>query len=331
MSTRINTNTTAAMAAQNLSMNSDKVSQNIQRLSSGLRINSAADDAAGLVISNSLSAQSAGLTQATRNTNDAINVVKTAGSALGQVNTLLTNIRQLILHAANVGANNTTASQADQQAIEQAVNSIQRISQTTQFNGKNLLQGDGTGAGTGTNGTLGLLFQVGANGGQTVSTSPSATPCAPWTLGSDDHRSDTCARRRRHHQPVLRRATAWRHLGRERARPALDVSSANTANADVAPTPSRPWRSWTRPSQGRVDRTGRTLGASPDQRAPDERARASPRPQQNIRRASQSTIRDADLASQVVDYTKNQILVQAGTSALAQANSAPQAILKLLG
>ena len=72
MSTRINTNTTASEAARNLSLNSDAVSKNIQRLSSGLRINSAADDAAGLVISESLRAQSSGLQQATRNTNDAI-------------------------------------------------------------------------------------------------------------------------------------------------------------------------------------------------------------------------------------------------------------------
>ena len=182
MSFLINTNTTAQNAAYNLGVNQNALQNDISHLSSGLRINSAADDAAGLVISNSLSAQSAGLTQATRNTNDAINVVKTAGSALGQVNTLLTNIRQLILHAANVGANNTTAAKADQQAIEQAVNSIQRIALTTQFNGKNLLQGDGAGSGTATNGTLGLLFQVGANGGQTVNVS--VNDASVYTLGS---------------------------------------------------------------------------------------------------------------------------------------------------
>ena len=105
MSTRINTNTTAMMAAENLSMNSDKVSQNIQRLSSGLRINSAADDPSGLVISESMQAQVTGLNQATSNTNDAINVVKTAEGALNETQSLLMNVRQLVLHAANSGAN----------------------------------------------------------------------------------------------------------------------------------------------------------------------------------------------------------------------------------
>ncbi len=146
MSTRINTNTTASEAARNLSLNSDAVSKNIQRLSSGLRINSAADDAAGLVISESLRAQSSGLQQATRNTNDAINVVKTAEGALNEVHSLLINIRQLTVHAANVGVNDPTALKADQDAIAQAVSSINRIAGTTQFNNKNLLDGSASSA-----------------------------------------------------------------------------------------------------------------------------------------------------------------------------------------
>src|SRR5579875_3354030 len=169
MSTRINTNTTAAVAAQNLAMNSDKVSQNIQRLSSGLRINSAADDAAGLVISQSMQAQITGLNQATSNTNDAINVVKTAESALNETQSLLLNVRQLVLHAANAGANDPTAAAADKAAIQQAVDSIDRIAKTTQFNNKNLLVGSGTGAEATANGGATLTFQVGSNSGQTVS------------------------------------------------------------------------------------------------------------------------------------------------------------------
>ncbi len=141
MSSRINTNTTAAEAAYNLSINSSNVAKNIERLSSGLRINSAADDASGLVISESLRAQSAGLTQATSNTNDAINVVKTAEGALNEVHALLINIRQLVVHAANVGANDPTALKANQDSIASAVASINRIAGTTQFNNKNLLDG----------------------------------------------------------------------------------------------------------------------------------------------------------------------------------------------
>lgn len=175
MSTRINTNTTAYDAALNLSKNSDKLSQNIKRLSSGLRINTAADDASGYVISSSLSAQSAGLTQATNNTNDAINVVKTAEGALNEVQSLLVNIRQTIVQAANTGSNNATALQADADSVAAAVASIDRIAGTTQFNGKNLLDGSansasaavtagvGTASSTGST-TLGLVSQANSYG-----------------------------------------------------------------------------------------------------------------------------------------------------------------------
>lgn len=147
MSTRINTNTTAFDASVNLSKNTAAESQDIQRLSSGLRINSAADDPSGYVLSQSLQAQSGSITQATNNTNDAINVVKTAEGALTQVQSLLVNIRQTIVQAANVGTNNSTALTADAQAVSDSVNSIDRIASTTQFNGKNLLDGSANSAG----------------------------------------------------------------------------------------------------------------------------------------------------------------------------------------
>lgn len=147
MSTRINTNTTAFDASVNLSKNTAAQSQDIARLSSGLRINSAADDPSGYVLSQSLQAQSGSLTQATNNTNDAINVVKTAEGALTQVQALLVNIRQTIVQAANVGTNNSTALTADAQAVSDSVASIDRIASTTQFNGKNLLDGSASSAG----------------------------------------------------------------------------------------------------------------------------------------------------------------------------------------
>ncbi|MGI4787937.1 MAG: flagellin, partial [Janthinobacterium lividum] len=149
MSTRINTNTTAFDASVNLSKNSAAQATDIQRLSSGLRINSAADDPSGYVLSQSLQAQSGSITQATNNTNDAINVVKTAEGALTQVQALLVNIRQTIVQAANVGTNNSTALTADAQAVADSVASINRIASTTQFNGKNLLDGSASAGGAG--------------------------------------------------------------------------------------------------------------------------------------------------------------------------------------
>ncbi len=144
MSTAINTNTTAFMAADNLTMNTNNLSTDIQRLSTGLQINSAADNPAGLVISEDMQAQVTGLSQATSNSNDAINMIKTAEGALNQVQNLLISMRQLAVHASNLGVNDTTAVQADQTQIASAIESINRISSTTQFANKNLLDGSAT-------------------------------------------------------------------------------------------------------------------------------------------------------------------------------------------
>ena len=163
MSTRINTNTTAFDASVNLAKNTANQSQDIQRLSSGLRINSAADDPSGYVLSQSLQAQSGSLTQATNNTNDAINVVKTAEGALTQVQSLLVNIRQTIVQAANVGSNNSTALTADAQAVSDAVTSIDRIASTTQFNGKNLLDGSANSGGASVTAGVGTVVGTGGN------------------------------------------------------------------------------------------------------------------------------------------------------------------------
>ena len=181
MSTRINTNTTAFDASINLSKNTAAQSQDIQRLSSGLRINSAADDPSGYVLSQSLQAQSGSLTQATNNTNDAINVVKTAEGALTQVQSLLVNIRQTIVQAANVGTNNSTALTADAQAVSDAVSSIDRIASTTQFNGKNLLDGSANSGGAAL--TAGVGTAVGT-AGNAVSIASQATSYGASAIAS---------------------------------------------------------------------------------------------------------------------------------------------------
>ncbi|MDR3708771.1 MAG: flagellin [Capsulimonadaceae bacterium] len=153
MSTRINTNTTAVMASRNLNVNSDSESKDIERLSTGMRINSAADDAAGLVISQNMNAQLVGLNQATSNTNDAINEVKTAENALGEVQSLLMTMRQLAVNASNKGVNDTTNLAADQAEIQTSIQSINRISANTQFGTKKLLDGSATSSITTTTGS----------------------------------------------------------------------------------------------------------------------------------------------------------------------------------
>ena len=488
MSTRINTNTTAFEAARNLSLNSDAVSKNIQRLSSGLRINSAADDAAGLVISESLRAQSAGLQQATRNTNDAINVVKTAEGALNEVASLLVNVRQLVVHAANVGANDPTALKADQDAIAQAVSSINRIAGTTQFNNKNLLDGSASSAsaaltggtatvsaasgktlaitsqaagygataiasgnvtstaataetdtatfaatpGAGTfggsfnvegkavtlNGTTNTLAQVataiqqqtglnyavtqsagvvtftnqvaGKSGGTsdftnlTSSTTATGSPTTALTAGAagsltvNGQTSDTVSADGKTFSftsgalkglslstsstlggtlgtfsATADKAVAGQDLQFQIGANALQsttISIGSTkANAignfggfnlgDLAaggalnvadPTGAGQQNALKVVDQAIADISGtrEKLGAV-QSNVLESNVRRLGTAQQNTD-ASVSTIRDTDLSSEIVNFTKNQILVQAGTSALAQANQAPQAILKLL-
>jgi flagellin len=141
MGLQINTNVTALNALRNLQQVSTNVSTGIERLSSGLRINRAADDPAGLIISESLRAQIDGLNQAISNSQDAANVIKTAEGGLTEVNSLLRNIRQLAVHASNTGVNDQIAVQADQSQITSAVGSIQRIAEQTLYGTKKLLDG----------------------------------------------------------------------------------------------------------------------------------------------------------------------------------------------
>lgn len=141
MSFRINTNVNALNALNSLSAVQGNLATSIQRLSSGLRINSAADDPAGLVIASGLQAQVESMNQAIANTQDATNVIKTADAGLGAITPLLSNIRALAVHAANVGASDPAAAAADQAQIQAALQSIDRIASQTQFGNKKLLDG----------------------------------------------------------------------------------------------------------------------------------------------------------------------------------------------
>lgn len=154
----INTNIASLNAQRNLNSSQSSLQTSLQRLSSGLRINSAKDDAAGLAISERFTAQIRGLNQAMRNANDGISFAQTAEGALGEIGNALQRIRELAVQSAN-----DTNSPSDRQAINKEVNAliaeINRIAGSTQFNGQNIL--DGT--------MSELVFQVGANRGQAIS------------------------------------------------------------------------------------------------------------------------------------------------------------------
>jgi flagellin len=141
MSLRINTNMSALNALRNVERAADGFGRSIEKLASGLRINRSADDPAGLIRSEDLRAQIAGLEQAIANSQDATNLIKTAEGALDEVHNLLRSMRQLAVASGNTGTNDLTALQANQNQIRSAIDSINRIAAQTQFGTKKLLDG----------------------------------------------------------------------------------------------------------------------------------------------------------------------------------------------
>jgi len=171
MSLYVNTNVSALNAQRQLFDVSDKLSTSFERLSSGFRINSASDDAAGLQISDRMTSQIQGLNQAVRNANDAISLTQTAEGALGEVTTSLQRIRQLAVQSQN-GINSSADRTALQKEVSALKTEISRVATDTQFGGVDLL-----------NGTYSAKFLVGANGGQTISVNLSRTGGGYGTSG----------------------------------------------------------------------------------------------------------------------------------------------------
>jgi len=168
----INTNISSLTAQRNLSMSQASLSTSMQRLSSGMRINSAKDDAAGLAISDRMTTQIRGMNQAVRNANDGISLSQTAEGALGEIGNNLQRIRELAVQSSN-STNSTTDRAALQKEVSQLQAEIQRVATQTAFNGTNLLDGSFNGKG----------FQVGANAGQIISIDNIAS-AQTSTLGS---------------------------------------------------------------------------------------------------------------------------------------------------
>ncbi len=265
MSLRIQNNVEAFNAQRQLNATTHKLAKSMERLASGYRINRAADDAAGLAISEKLRGQIGGLAQASRNAQDAVSLVQTAEGALSEVHTMLQRVRELA-----VQYHNGTLSTADKQAIQSEVlqlkAEVERIGSTLEFNGIKLLNAAST-----------VTFQVGAEDGQTISV-------ATISLGTSVN-------------------AATYSLGAT-----TDIAEIDTAITNVSSQ-----RAVFGAVQNRIDHTLASLSAY----------------QENLT-ASESRIRDVDMAAEMVNFTKLQILQQAGTSMLAQANIAPQSVLTLL-
>jgi len=274
---RINQNVMANNAYRNLSTTNMSLGKSLEKLSSGFRINRAADDAAGLVISQGLRSQVSGLRQAARNAQDGISVVQTAEGALNEVHTILNRMRDLAVQSANTGSNDPAARTAAAAEITPLTSEITRISDTTRFGGTNLLDGSYTAA-------VGV-FQVGANGTADDQVTVAITNTDATTLAVN----------------------------------ALDVTtSAATAQAAITSISA---------AISTVSAQRGSLGAL--QNRFESMINNLQVTTENLV-ASESRIRDTDMAVEMTNFTKNQILSQAGTAMLAQANQVPQSILSLL-
>jgi len=287
----VNTNVSALQAYNNLNNTQNKLQTSLARLSSGYRINNAGDDAAGLSISEGLQSQISGTSVASRNAQDGISLLQTSDGALTQVQSILHRMRDLAVQGAN-DSNNDDSRTAIQTEADQLSDELSRMEDNTQFNGISLLKNDGTAAST-------LNFQVGA-GSDTSNTISIQTVDLATALGGLDKDS-------------ANGGTFNIGVG---ATDGSQNASANTTIAaiDTAIQAVSAEQSKIGATENRFSDAVQTLAVTG----------------QNLS-AANSRIQDTDMASEMVNYSQQSILQQAGVSMLAQANASSQGILKLLG
>ncbi|MFC5448786.1 flagellin N-terminal helical domain-containing protein [Paenibacillus aestuarii] len=268
MSTIINHNLSAMNAHRNLSFNDTQQSKSAEKLSSGLRINRAADDAAGLSISEKMRAQIKSLNQAERNAQDGVSLVQTAEGAMNEVSDMLTRMKELATQASNGTYNASDLAAMDNEYQKLAATITNDIPSNTKFNGINLL-----------NGNSDVAIQTGDNSSDTVSIKLSSVNLTSISFGS------------------LTGGGAASELA------AVDtaIGTVNTARSELGATQNQ--------LEHRINNIASTS--------------------ENLQGA-ESRIRDTDMASEMMKYSKYNILQQASTSMLAQANQNPQGVLQLL-
>lgn len=267
MAQTINTNIMSMTAQRNLGKSQSVMQTSIERLSSGLRVNSAKDDAAGLAIAERMNAQVKGMNQAVRNANDGISLAQTAEGGLNEVGSMLQRMRELAVQSVN--GTNSTGDRSNLNAEFSALNAeIGRIADVTQFNGIKVLGSD---AGS-------FTFQVGANTSETMKITTTSIASLSASIGTSG--------------------------GANSAITAIDtmIDNVTTQRATYGAAQSR-FTSAINNLQIGIENTS----------------------------AARSRIMDADFAVESANMTRSQILQQAGTAMVAQANSAPQSVLSLLG
>ena len=288
--TVINTNVGATITQNALAKNDRLMGQAMERLSTGKRINSASDDAAGLAISSRMTAQIKGLDQAARNANDAIAMIQTADGASIEVANMLQRMRELAIQS--ITETNTSTDRANLSVEFVALQAeISRISATTQWNGENILDGS---AGTNSDGVV--IYQVGANASQTIS-----IDLGDWaTTGAGVYSNGGAAN---------------------------DISSAGTGISLSTSTAAAAALAKIDTAINGINTQRATYGAVMNrlEYVVDNLSNVS----QNAE-ASRSRVEDANYAVETTELARTQIIQQAGTAMLAQANQSAQAVLQLL-
>nr|BAE73109.1 flagellin homolog p5 [Sphingomonas sp. A1] len=382
MAMTINTNVQSLNAQRNITSTQNSLSTSLQRLSSGLRINSAKDDAAGLAISDRMTAQIKGLTQAQRNANDGISLAQTAEGALGEISNNLQRIRELAVQASN-GTNTQTDRDALQAEVTQLQSEIQRVAEQTSFNGQKLLDGSFNG----------VQFQIGANAGETIGVSKimnaqtaslggsltrttstidatdltkydTAMAAGDLTINGVDvgkiDAASTAQERAAQLTEAINRVSSQTNVGASydkttgqvtltsnaaiavagAANDATVAGWANNATTGTATTTtginSLTVSSFTNAQQTitQIDNALKDINtARADLGAVQNRFTSTVANLQSMTEnlsSARGRVTDADFASETANLSRAQILQQAGTAMLAQANALPQQVLKLL-
>lgn len=276
MAISVVTNVASLRAQRNLNKTANAMTGHIEKLSSGLRINKAGDDAAGSAISSQLTAQEQGLKQANRNANDGVSLIQTAEGAMNEMTGIVQRMRELSVQAANEGTMDTTERGYLDQEFQLLESELDRIVNVTEYNGQKLVDGSVS---------TGVSFQVGMNNTGNDRISVSIANSGSTTLGINDEALSTAT-------------------GAQKAIAALDTAlqTINTTRGTLGAT------------QNRLEATMSNLSSMHENAA-----------------SANSRIKDVDVAEESAAFTRSQILSQAGTSMLAQANSLPQSALSLIG
>lgn len=267
----LNTNIASLNTQRNLQTTNGAMQKSLEKLSSGYRINRAADDAAGLAISETMKAQINGLNQAKRNAQDGISLIQTAEGALNETHSILQRLNELATQAAN-GTYQTSDLTNIQKEVTSLLAEVNNIATNTKFNGKSLISASGT-----------ATLQIGTTSAEIMTISLSSASAASLGISA-----------------VSLGSMASASAALSTIKTAIGTVSTNRAALGAY--------------QNRLEHTINNLGTTSENLS-----------------AANSRIRDVDMAAEMSQFTKNQVLNQAGVAMLAQANQSPQSILKLLG